>query len=46
MLTLSNFEEHVSAVILQRGKRYFGDGYVFELEEMDDGAWSAGSRRV
>ncbi|MEP7318627.1 MAG: SWIM zinc finger family protein [Panacibacter sp.] len=41
MLTLENFEEQVSPVILKRGIQYFKDGTVTDLEESKKNIWQA-----
>ena len=41
MLTLDNFETQVSRKILERGRNYFKNGLVAELEEFAENAWNA-----
>jgi hypothetical protein len=41
MLTLNNFEKNIQAVILQRGRQYFEDDTVQDLEEEKQGIWTA-----
>ncbi len=41
MLNLENFEEQISPLILQRGRDYYNDGLVTDLEEISDNVWSA-----
>lgn len=41
MLTLKNFELQVSSTIIQRGRQYFEDGAVIDLEETDNNYWQA-----
>jgi hypothetical protein len=36
MLTLSNFEKQINDAVLKRGKNYYEQGMVVELEESDD----------
>ena len=38
---LKNFENDISGVILQRGKSYYKDGAVTDLQGMDNGQWFA-----
>jgi hypothetical protein len=40
--TLTNFNQVLESTILQRGRRYYDDGRVFDLEEVDTGRWQAG----
>lgn len=40
-LTLANFKQQIDSAILQRGRQYHFGGHVVELEEVDDGVWSA-----
>lgn len=40
-MNLSNFEQYTSSAIVQRGKAYYKNGYVGDLEELDSGKWSA-----
>lgn len=40
-LNLGNFKQAVDSRILQRGRQYFRAGHVIDLEEIDDGVWSA-----
>lgn len=40
-MTLQNFEEQISETILGRGLNYFKKGRVRELEETDEGIWTA-----
>jgi hypothetical protein len=40
-MTLQNFEEYVDEVIVRRGDEYFDTNAVIELEEIDEGRWSA-----
>jgi hypothetical protein len=39
-LTLKNFERWINPTILQRGKKYYKDGAVLNIEE-DEGNWTA-----
>lgn len=41
MLTLKNFELHIGSVIIQRGRQYYEDGAVTDLEETDNNYWQA-----
>ena len=41
MITLENFEHHVSFKIWQRGMDYYEDGAVVALEETSPGEWTA-----
>jgi hypothetical protein len=41
MLTLSNFEKHINDTVLKRGKNYYEQGMVVELEESADNLWQA-----
>ena len=41
MLSLLNFETQINAVILQRGRLYFQNGNVENIEEAEDNAWRA-----
>ncbi len=40
-LTLENFKQEIDATILQRGRQYYRAEQVIDLEEADDGMWSA-----
>lgn len=40
-MNLTNFEQHIDPVILQRGLRYYNDGAVIEVEEIGKGVWQA-----
>lgn len=40
-LTLENFKQEIDPIILDRGCVYFSSGHVDNLEEDDDGMWSA-----
>jgi uncharacterized Zn finger protein len=40
-MNINNFEQEIDAKILARGKEYFADGLVDELEERDDGHYEA-----
>ncbi|MDR1882213.1 MAG: SWIM zinc finger family protein [Prevotella sp.] len=40
MLSLNNFEANINSAVLQRGRDYFNDGLVVELEEQGDNSWS------
>ena len=39
-MTIDNFEKHINPTILKRGRSYFDDGLVGELEEGDN-CWTA-----
>jgi hypothetical protein len=39
-MTIDNFEKHINPAILERGRNYFNDGLVGDLEE-DDHTWTA-----
>lgn len=41
MLTLKNFEAQIGSAILQRGKKYYDQGKVINLEETDGNVWEA-----
>ncbi|QHT70786.1 hypothetical protein GXP67_31130 [Rhodocytophaga rosea] len=41
MLTLENFETHISSAILQRGKQYYQNQAVVSLEETGEDTWQA-----
>lgn len=41
MLTLNNFDKQISSSVLNRGKQYYQDGAVIEIEEINDGFWNA-----
>ncbi|MEI8229923.1 MAG: hypothetical protein WCG83_02180 [Candidatus Peregrinibacteria bacterium] len=41
MLTLETFDGELDEKIVKRGQRYFKDGHVRDLEEVDDGRWKA-----
>lgn len=41
MLSLLNFETQINAVILQRGRLYFQNGNVENIEETEDNTWRA-----
>ena len=41
MLTLSNFEKQINDTVLKRGKSYYEQGMVVELEEAADNLWQA-----
>lgn len=41
MLTLSNFEKQINDTVLKRGKNYYEQGMVVELEESADNLWQA-----
>lgn len=41
IMTLQNFDEQVSEAIFERGQNYFKKGRVRELEETDNGFWTA-----
>src|SRR5438270_10802195 len=41
MLTLSNFEKQINETVLKRGKNYYEQGMVVELEESADNLWQA-----
>ncbi|WPQ63819.1 SWIM zinc finger family protein [Chitinophaga sancti] len=41
MLTLKNFELQIGSVIIQRGRQYYEDGAVIDLEETDNNYWQA-----
>ena len=41
MFTLDNFDKQAFGSILQRGKDYFKNGLVAELEELDKNTWNA-----
>ena len=41
MLSLLNFETQINAVILQRGRLYFQNGNVEDIEEAEDNTWRA-----
>lgn len=41
MLTLKNFELQIDSVIIQRGRQYYEDGAVSDLEETDNNYWRA-----
>jgi SWIM zinc finger len=41
MITLKNFEKHVGADIFKKGKKYFENGHVSNIEEVSDGNWNA-----
>lgn len=41
MLTIQNFESHISGVILERGRHYYSNGYVSHIEETGDNTWTA-----
>ena len=41
MLSLLNFETQINAVILQRGRLYFQNGNVENIEEAEDKTWRA-----
>ena len=38
---LSSFDRELNETIVKRGKDYFRNGYVKDLEEIDDGIWRA-----
>src|SRR5574341_1299297 len=40
-LTLSNFTQEIDQNILQRGRQYFRSGQIVDLQEEDEGVWSA-----
>ncbi len=40
-MTINNFKEHISQVIVDRGLKYFENGNVVLAEEVDDGVWEA-----
>jgi hypothetical protein len=40
-LTFENFKKTIDSTILQRGRQYFRDGQVIDLEEAGDAAWEA-----
>jgi uncharacterized Zn finger protein len=40
-VTLSNFKQEIDPEILSRGRRYFTNGHVIDLDEVTDGNWSA-----
>jgi uncharacterized Zn finger protein len=40
-ITLSNFESVIEHAVLKRGKEYWRRGYVQDLEEIEDGTWTA-----
>ena len=40
MLTLKNFEDQISSVILRKGKAYYSNGNVVSIEETSKGLWS------
>lgn len=40
-MNIENFQEYVPKDILKRGKEYFDNQFVDDLEEYDDGGWSA-----
>ncbi len=41
MLSLKNFEKQAASDILERGVKYFRNGHVSDLEEEENGVWSA-----
>ncbi len=41
MLTLQNFETHLDAAILKRGKQYYQQKAIISLEESANGEWVA-----
>lgn len=41
MLTLQNFDKEMTGAILQRGREYFNDGNVVQLDETGDNTWAA-----
>jgi uncharacterized Zn finger protein len=40
-LTLNTFKKEINSTILKRGRDYFGDDHIIELEEVEQGSWSA-----
>ena len=40
-MTINNFKDNISEVILERGLRYFENGRVSYIEEIEDGSWDA-----
>ncbi len=40
-MTFNNFENNIDPQILERGYRYFKNGYVIEIDEVDTGLWEA-----
>ncbi len=40
-MTLDNFEKQTASAIVQRGRSYYNDGLVADLEETADNVWSA-----
>ncbi|CAN5576160.1 hypothetical protein BH10BAC3_BH10BAC3_14870 [soil metagenome] len=41
MLSLQSFEAEIPAVMVHKGKQYYANGYVTNLEEVDDRHWTA-----
>lgn len=39
-LTLNTFKKEINKTILKRGRDYFRDGHITELEEVEQGSWS------
>lgn len=40
-VTLSNFESVIDHIVLKRGRQYWQRGLVQDLEEIEDGNWTA-----
>lgn len=38
-ITLNNFKNQIEPTILQRGRQYFNQHFVIDLEEIEDGRW-------
>jgi hypothetical protein len=41
MLSISNFDEYLKGPSLTKGKKYFTDGHITDLEDLGKGLWSA-----
>lgn len=41
MLTIQNFEKNVGATLVQRGKQYYNNGNVLNIENQGDNTWIA-----
>ncbi|MDR3642940.1 MAG: SWIM zinc finger family protein [Candidatus Doudnabacteria bacterium] len=40
-INLRNFEQEIDGVVVKRGKEYWRDGLVRDLEEIEEGKWNA-----
>ncbi len=40
-LTLKTFKREINSTILKRGRNYFREDHIIELEEVEQGSWSA-----